>query len=47
MSELPDTELKGPPPQDVGVGDYPAMVETFLLPLGPAARRGLRHRARA
>jgi SAM-dependent methyltransferase len=35
MSELPDTELKARHRKMWASGDYPAMVETFLLPLGP------------
>ncbi len=35
MSTVPDTELKGRHRKMWASGDYPSMVETFLLPLGP------------
>ena len=35
MSTTPDTELKGRHRKMWASGDYPEMVETFLLPLGP------------
>ena len=35
MSAMPDTELKGKHRKMWASGDYPEMVETFLLPLGP------------
>jgi SAM-dependent methyltransferase len=35
MSATPDTELKGKHRKMWASGDYPEMVETFLLPLGP------------
>jgi SAM-dependent methyltransferase len=35
MSATPDTELKGRHRRMWASGDYPEMVETFLLPLGP------------
>jgi SAM-dependent methyltransferase len=35
MSATPDTELKGRHRKMWASGDYPEMVETFLLPLGP------------
>jgi SAM-dependent methyltransferase len=35
MSATPDTELKGRHRKMWASGDYPQMVETFLLPLGP------------
>ena len=35
MSTTPDTELKGRHRKMWASGDYPSMVETFLLPLGP------------
>ncbi len=35
MSTVPDTELKARHRKMWASGDYPAMVETFLLPLGP------------
>jgi len=34
-SDTPDAELKGRHRKMWAMGDYPAMVETFLLPLGP------------
>ena len=35
MSSVPDSELKGRHRAMWASGDYPSMVETFLLPLGP------------
>jgi SAM-dependent methyltransferase len=35
MAEVPDAELKARHRKMWASGDYPAMVETFLLPLGP------------
>ena len=35
MSAVPDSELKGRHRKMWASGDYPSMVETFLLPLGP------------
>jgi SAM-dependent methyltransferase len=35
MSTVPDSELKGRHRKMWASGDYPSMVETFLLPLGP------------
>src|SRR5262245_43573074 len=35
MTDTADTELKGRHAKMWASGDYPAMVETFLLPLGP------------
>ncbi len=35
MSTMPDSELKGRHRAMWASGDYPSMVETFLLPLGP------------
>ena len=37
-----DAELKARHRKMWASGDYPSMVETFLLPLGPAARRACR-----
>ena len=41
-----DAELKARHRAMWASGDYPSMVETFLLPLGPRSRRGVRRRRR-
>ncbi len=42
-SAMPDAELKSRHRAMWASGDYPSMVETFLLPLGPTPGRGVRN----